>query len=54
VTSEGKGLNVRRKMKGHEILGSTHKMFKPGNVFYGRKDKQIALREGTHFKFGTI
>jgi len=54
VTSEGKGLNVRRKMKGHEILGSAHKIFKPGNVFHGRNDKQIGLGEGTHFKFGTI
>jgi hypothetical protein len=54
VTSEGKGLNVRRKMKGHEILGSTHKIFKPGIVFYGGNDKQIGLQEGAHFKFGTI
>jgi hypothetical protein len=38
----------------NEILGSAHKMFKTGNVFCGGKDKQIGLREGTHFKFCTI
>jgi hypothetical protein len=54
VTSEGTGLIVKSKIMGHEIIGSTHTILKPGNVFYGGNNKQIGLREAAHSKFGKI
>ena len=46
-------------MTGHGTLGSTHKMYKLGNVFCGGGGggggrQKIGLREGAHFKLGKI